>query len=102
VARRAQDVQVKGGGRVVKVLTDDNAGSRHQRFLLELSTGDTVLVAHNLDVGRRVVPLREGDGVDLSGEYQWNEKGGFVHWTHHDPAGWHEEGWIRRDGVKYE
>lgn len=102
IARRAMDEQVQGAGRVVKLLPDDTIGSRHQRFLVRLAGGESLLVAHNLDVGRRVEPLREGDAVEFAGEYQWNDKGGFLHWTHHDPAGRHEPGWIRRRGVLFE
>ena len=99
--RAARDGRA-GAGRVVKLLPDDTIGSRHQRFLVRLAGGESLLVAHNLDVGRRVEPLREGDAVEFAGEYQWNDKGGFLHWTHHDPAGRHEPGWIRRRGVLFE
>ena len=95
---RAQDIQVEGHGTVVKILADDDEGSRHQRFIVELPSGHTVLIAHNIDLAARVAPLNVGDAVDFSGEYAWNPKGGVVHWTHHDPEGRHESGWIRHDG----
>ncbi|EGS66800.1 cold-shock DNA-binding -containing domain protein, partial [Vibrio cholerae BJG-01] len=41
------DLQVQGFGQVVKVLLDDNDGSRHQKFILKLNSGQTLLVAHN-------------------------------------------------------
>jgi hypothetical protein len=47
---RTSDVQVGGSGVVAKVLPDDNKGSRHQRFILRLSTGHTILIAHNIDL----------------------------------------------------
>ena len=90
------NVEVETGGRVVRVLPDDREGSPHQRFLLRVVGGTTVLVAHNLDLAARV-SLRSGDSVELRGEYEWNPKGGVIHWTHQDPDGRHEAGWIRRE-----
>jgi len=95
---RAENVQVQGSGTVVKILSDDTDGSRHQRFIVRLPSGHTVLIAHNIDLAGRVAPLNEGDAIDFSGEYLWNPKGGVVHWTHHDPDGRHQSGWIRHDG----
>lgn len=99
---RSSDLQVEGSGVVIKVLRDDNEGSRHQRFILELSTGQTILVAHNIDLAPRIPSLREGDTVDFYGEYEWNARGGVIHWTHHDPRGRHEDGWLRHNGQIYE
>ena len=83
-------------GTVSRLLADDTQGSRHQRFLVRFSTGQVVLVAHNIDVAPRVPNLRVGQPVTLKGEYEWNAKGGAIHWTHPDPGGRHEDGWIRR------
>ena len=96
------DLQVQGSGRVVRVLPDDNDGSRHQRFILELETGQTVLVAHNIDLAPRVAALKRGDLVEFYGEYEWNAKGGVIHWTHHDPRGRHVGGWLRHRGKTYQ
>lgn len=101
-ANRQSDLQVSGEGVVVKVLPDDNKGSRHQRFILELDGGLTVLVAHNIDLTARVSGLSRGDTVAFNGEYEWNEKGGVIHWTHHDPAGRHVDGWLRHQGKTYQ
>lgn len=94
--------QVQGEGVVVKVLPDDNTGSRHQKFILKLSSGQTVLVTHNIDLAPRVSSISPGDTVAFNGEYEWNEKGGVVHWTHHDPNGKHEAGWLKAAGRTYQ
>lgn len=88
-------------GEVVSVLADDNEGSRHQRFIVKVPSGGTVLVAHNIDLAPRA-PVSRGDIVTVHGQYEWNDRGGVIHWTHHDPAGRHEEGWIELKGHRYE
>lgn len=94
---RADDRKaVQGSGVVVRLLADDNDGSRHQRFVLRLASGQTLLIAHNIDLAPRVPTLAVGDRIDFSGEYLWSEKGGTLHWTHHDPAGRRQGGWLRR------
>ena len=99
---RQSDIQVRGEGEVIKVLADDNDGSRHQRFILKLESGLTLLVAHNIDLAPRVPSLRAGDAVEFFGEYEWNAKGGVIHWTHHDPQGRHVGGWIKHQGRTYQ
>lgn len=93
----AQNGQVVSGeGTVLRMLADDREGSPHQRFILRLTSGQTVLIAHNIDLAPRLAPLAAGDVVAFRGEFVWTEQGGTVHWTHHDPAGRHEAGWLRR------
>lgn len=98
VAQHLHGVRVQGEGRVVRLLSDDTEGSPHQRFLLRLDSGTTVLVAHNTELAPRLDALQVGDTVEFSGEYLWNPKGGVVHWTHHDPSGQHAAGWLRHAG----
>jgi hypothetical protein len=86
---------------VKRILPDDNAGSRHQRFVLELSSGQTLHIAHNVDLAPRIPDLHEGDEVDFRGEYDWNPEGGVIHWTHDDPAGRHPGGWLKHQGQTY-
>jgi hypothetical protein len=97
-ASGTSDIQVEGEGTVVRVLPDDLNGSRHQRFIVQLASGQTLLIAHNIDVAPRIDGLKEGDSVSFNGEYVWNEKGGVIHWTHHDPKGRHIAGWVKHNG----
>ena len=101
-ANRASGIQVEGDGTVSRILPDDEDGSRHQRFIVRLRSGQTLLIAHNIDLAPRVEALDEGDRVAFYGEYEWNPQGGVIHWTHHDPAGRHQAGWIRRNGQTYQ
>lgn len=102
IEQQKNDVQVRGVGRVIKVLRDDVEGSRHQRFLIDIGDDRTLLVAHNIDLAPRVKDIRVGDDVFFYGVYEWNNKGGVIHWTHHDPRGRHIGGWLKHRGQTYE
>ncbi len=93
--------QVQGAGRVVRILADDNDGSRHQRFIIELPSGRTLLIAHNINLASRIPDLATGDEVRFYGEFEENPQGGVIHWTHHDPEGTHVAGWLQHDGATY-
>ena len=95
------DIQVEGEGTVIRVLPDDVNGSRHQRFIVELASGQTLLITHNIDIAPRINALEVGDSVRFNGEYVWNAKGGVIHWTHHDPRGRHVAGWVQHNGKTY-
>lgn len=96
------DFQIQGQATVIKLLADDDKGSRHQRFLVRLNSGQTLLIAHNLDLAPRIDGLKEGDSIEFSGEYEWNNKGGVIHWTHRDPNGRHVDGWLKHGGRIYQ
>lgn len=99
---RQSGVQVSGRGEVIKLLADDTKGSRHQRFILRLASGGTLLISHNIDLAPRIDTLKVGDGVEFFGEYEWNDKGGLVHWTHDDPQSRHVDGWVKHEGRVYQ
>lgn len=96
------DEQVMIKGEVIKNLADDNEGSRHQKFIVEIASGQTILVSHNIDLAQRIDDLAEGDQVKIYGEYEWNDRGGVIHWTHHDPDGRHIGGWIEHQSNFYD
>lgn len=85
---------VEASGYVRRLLPDDAHGQRHQRFVLDVGTGRTLLVTHNVELARRV-PLGLGDRVQVRGVYEWNDEGGLVHWTHRDPMGVEAGGYVR-------
>lgn len=96
-----QSVQVSGNGTVVKILPDDLKGSKHQKFILKISNNLTILIAHNIDLAPKITTLQKGDTVSFHGEYEFNNKGGLVHWTHHDPRKKHPDGWLQHKGQTY-
>lgn len=96
------NIWIQGSGEVIKLLADDNKGSRHQRFLLKVNLTQTLLIAHNIDLADRLDTLAVGDHLEFYGEYEWNKKGGVLHWTHHDPAGKKAGGWIKHNGITYQ
>lgn len=86
---------------VIRILPDDNEGSRHQRFLVKLASGQTILIVHNIDLAPRVAGLEVGERISAHGEYIWNEKGGLLHKTHIN-RGNAPDGWIRHEGRLYQ
>lgn len=99
---KTSNFQVQSKGIVTRILKDDLEGGKHQKFLLKLKSGQTLLISHNIDLAPRIVDLKVGDEVNFFGEYEWNEKGGVVHWTHHDPNGKHVNGWLKHKGKTYQ
>ncbi len=105
-ARRLHGIPLTTEGKVIKVLPDDSGDTPHQRFILEVHTGHTVLVAHNTQRAYRV-PVKLGDKVEVHGSFVWNRYGGIIHNTHHyggecvngqcEP---HEDGYINFVGFK--
>ena len=85
---------IEGSGFVRRLIADDNKGEQHQRFVVEVPGGQTLLIAHNIDIAKRV-PVGMGDKVRFRGLYEHNPLGGILHWTHHDPHGTEDGGWVR-------
>ena len=88
-------------GHISRVLRDDNEGARHQKFILELDDGHTVMIAHNIDLYRRI-PERTVSALAVRVLDEGNDRGGVIHWTHHDPDGRLQGGWIEVDNVRYQ
>lgn len=100
-AERRSGFMTEASGTVAKILPDDREGPHHQRFVVRLESGHPVLIAHNIDVAERV-PVKRGERVRFRGQYEWNDLGGVVHWTHRDPDGRHDEGWIDHRDERYQ
>lgn len=107
--QQRSDVVVTASGTIVKILPDDtdtsDGSEMHQKWLVELPAARgqdsiTIRICHNLKFGR--VPVAEGDPIRFKGEYEYTELGGTLHWTHHDPRGTHEDGFIEHNGTRYE
>lgn len=98
---RSEKVEVLFSARVQKLLPDDTRGLPHQRFLVELKNGSTVLIAHDTRYAERA-PVQVGDIVTINGEYIWNQRGGVVHWTHRSDTPRHEGGYIDLSGSRYQ
>jgi len=98
---RASHVQVTCTLPVKRMLRPDDKGEKHEKFLLQLSNGSTILVAHNISRAPSV-PVEAGDIVTVHGEYIWNNKGGVIHWTHASDTPRHEGGYIDFKGQRYQ
>lgn len=95
--------QVLGCGDIIKILPDDNDGTRHQKMLVKIDGYPqiTVLIAHNIDLAKRIDSPKPHTPIQFYGEYIYNDKGGVVHWTHKDPSARHQDGWLAYQGQRY-
>jgi hypothetical protein len=100
-ANQDSGISVTVKGTITRILSDDTVGESHQRFIIILSNSQTLLIEHNIDIAPRVEGITIGSLVYVHGDYIWNNQGGLIHWTHHDPAGKHENGWIVFGNNKY-
>lgn len=102
-ANHRSQVEVTVDGVVVRTFPDrtSNTGT-HEQFIIKLTSEDlTVEIEHNISIGQRV-PVSDGDHLVVHGEYIWNAQGGLIHFTHHDPQGTHENGYIIDNGTTYD
>ena len=56
-------------------------------------------VEDNVDI-TGPIPLQRGDAVSLLGQLECDDN--VIHWTHHDPRGRHQSGYIKVNGKLYE
>ena len=89
---------VKFEAEVIKILKDDLKGDKHQKLIIKKGN-QTILLAHNIDIAPRI-PVKIGDIIIVNGEYEWNEQGGVVHWTHRS-NNQHPAGWVNHKNIKY-
>ena len=102
LSREASGTALRVAGHVQRLLADDRDGSPHQRFIIVTDSGISLLIAHNIELAPRLDGIAVDDRVEVLGEYEWNEKGGLIHWTHKDPRGKHIAGYIDWQGRRYQ
>jgi hypothetical protein len=92
-AAGASHVEVVARGTVTRLLGD---ASTHEGVMMRLSSdcAETLRVEINTNFGG-VVPLRAGQSIIVKGEYETDPDGGVIHWTHFDPRGHHDSGFVQ-------
>ena len=93
-------MMVDVSGQVVRVLTDDQAWSQYQRFVISLYNGQRLLVLHDIKAAEDV-PAEIGDVISVRGEYRWSEPGGSISRTHRDYGLDRRHGWIKHKENTY-
>ena len=72
----------------------------HEQFTLNTLQG-AIQIIDNVDIAPRV-PVHPGDQIEVRGEMVHDPgKSPILHWTHHDPAHRHPDGFIRLHGQLY-
>lgn len=97
-------VEVALDGTVTRLLgTAPGRVSPHEGFLMRLASGCDLIVRVEANTDfTGAIPLALGQRVSVKGEYEYYPRGGVVHWTHRDPRGRHEGGYIETAGHLYE
>lgn len=84
---------------VVRVLGERAGRSgEHEGFVIRASA-HTFKVEDNVGI-TGPIPLKRGDVVSLLGQLECNDL--VIHWTHHDPRGHHQSGYVKVNGALYE
>ncbi len=77
-----------------------NTHCMHEAFNAQTGAGNVEIV-DNVGIAPRV-PVQPGDRIEVRGEMVHDPgRPPVVHWTHHDPDGRHENGFIRYQGRVY-
>jgi Protein of unknown function (DUF3465) len=97
-------VEVVADGRVTRLLgLQAGRVSPHEGFLLRLASGCNLIVRVEANTDfTGSFPLAVGQSVVVKGEYEYYPLGGVIHWTHRDPRGRHEGGYIETGGQVYD
>jgi Protein of unknown function (DUF3465) len=96
-------VEVVADGSVTRILgVEQGRVSPHEGFLFRLASGCDVVVRVEANTDfTGPIPLKTGERVLVKGEYEYYPRGGVIHWTHRDPRGRHEGGYIQAGGQLY-
>jgi len=100
VTNKRAGVTVQHWGTVSRTMPDDQGAANLQKFIVTLENGHLLLFAHNVSVAPRA-PVATGDRVDFRGRFDWNDVGGLIHRTHHDPQMIFDDGWLKHNGKVY-
>jgi hypothetical protein len=97
-------VEVIVDGTVTRVLgVQAGRTSPHEGFLMQPASGCRVVVRIDANTDLTgTFPIARGDRVTVKGEYEYYPLGGVIHWTHRDPRGRHEGGYVEAGGKKYD
>jgi hypothetical protein len=75
--------------------------ARHEAFEVQTDDGHALEIVDNVDLAP-TLPVGVGDRIAVHGELVDDPgRGPVVHYTHHDPSGRHEGGWIDFNGKRY-
>ena len=97
---RESNLLVETQATVIRVYPDVEYSYSYQEFSVRLPNGHRLRVRHSLDEANRV-PVSAASVIRLRGEYDWTEDGGQITWTHDDPNGQREGGWIEYNGQRF-
>ncbi|SCZ85305.1 conserved hypothetical protein [Nitrosomonas mobilis] len=69
---------------------------------IELEVDSDELLIQPFASAQRIDTLAVNDQIKFFGEYEWNDKDGVIHWTHHDPEKIHVNDWLFHNSMIYQ
>jgi hypothetical protein len=95
---------VVAGGTATRILgIRPGRESPHEGFLLRVNEPCRVVVRVEVNTDfTGPVPLQPGQRVVVMGEYEYDPRGGVLHWAHRDPRGRHPSGYVDAGGQRYQ
>lgn len=100
--KQQRSANISAQGRVIKSLPTQLIPYKAQMFLVRLTSGQKLIIKHNIDTGQALPDLKEGALLTFKGLYKWNRRGGMIIFTSHKNKKNKLSGWLKYNDIIYQ